>query len=64
MTLEEYDSLPVRERAKVEAKDVPEGAFGRQGIREAASEATDAAAALNADREPARTHPAIGERVS
>ena len=64
MTLEEYDSLPVRERAKVEAKDVPEGAFGRQGIREAASEATAAAAALAADREPARTHPAIGERIS
>ena len=64
MTVEEYDSLPARERARLDPRQIPEGAFGRQGIREVASQAVFAAAALNADREPARTHPAIGERVS
>ena len=64
MTVEEYDRLPARERARLDPRQIPEGAFGRQGIREVASQAVFAAAALNADREPARTHPAIGERVS
>ena len=64
MTLEEYDRLPVRERARLDPRQIPEGAFGRQGIREVASQAVSAAAVLNAHREPARTHPAIGERVS
>ena len=64
MTVEEYDRLPVRERAKIDACDIPDGAFGRQGIRETAAQAVVAAAVLNVDREPARTHPAIGERVN
>ena len=64
MTLEEYDSLPARERARLDPRLIPEGAFGRQGIRETAAQAVSAAAVLNAHREPARTHPAIGERVS
>jgi hypothetical protein len=54
----------VRERARLDPSQIPEGAFGRQGIREVANQAVFAAAALNADREPARTHPTIGERVS
>ena len=63
MTLDEYISLPVRERAKVDPRDIPEGAFGRQGVREAAGAAVTAAAALAAAGELARSHPQIGERV-
>jgi hypothetical protein len=63
LSLKDYEAMPVRIRAKVDPRDVPREAYGSQSVRDAAREARDAASALNADREPSRTHPSIGERV-
>lgn len=63
LTVEEYERMSARERARVDPKHIPDEAFGKQGVREVAREQTAAAAALNAGKEPVRTHPSIGERV-
>lgn len=62
LTAEQYRSMPARERAKIDLKDIPEDAFGSQSFHEAAREQSAAAAALSADREPVKAHPSIGER--
>lgn len=64
LTADEYEQMPARERAKVDAKHIPEESFGRQGLQDAMREQASAASVLNASKEPVLTHPSIAERVS
>ena len=63
LTADEYGRMPARDRAKVAPERVPKESFGSQSAKEVAREQQAAASAINATREPARSHPSIGERV-
>lgn len=62
LTAEEYASLPALERAMIDPSRIPEGAFGRQRVRDVAREQAEVARLGRAPRSPERPHPSIGER--
>ena len=61
LTAREYLALPARERARIPAERIPDGAFGAESLADVAHQARGASRALERGRER-HVVPSIGER--